>query len=123
MKTPRRPIKRMSAKRRRMLDRVTPERDAWAENFESCWICPWTVGDWWDYETWPPVLDTHEMVPRSRSKRALCVPNYFRVCRWCHEREIPFMSLTAQLATKKRRDPDGYDLETIKGLLGREAIR
>jgi hypothetical protein len=67
--------------------------------------------------------DCHEPVRRSHAPRQWGIrANYLLACRECHDRIVPSMPLSQQLAYKLLHDPDHFDLPEINRIKGGEPV-
>jgi hypothetical protein len=88
---------------------TTPEREAWRDTQERCWLCRQRRE-----------IQVHEITSGPNRKKALAEPcTWMAVCPWCHD-ELQYLPLPAQLAHKLLNDPENYDRQRVNVIRRRQ---
>lgn len=94
------------------------EREAWAEQFNRCWICFCTARN---VSVTGPGLETHEIASRAQAPNRWAEKcNYFRSCPTCHREVLSWICEALQLAYKRMNDPENYDRVKVNLMRGRQ---
>lgn len=89
--------------RRRIL--TTPEREAWRDTQNRCWLCGKRCE-----------IQVHEITSGPHRQKALSEPcTWIATCLRCHD-TFQYMPLPAQLAYKLLNDPANYDRQRVNAV-------
>ena len=80
--------------------------------FGECMLC----GDAWRNGVFPKVLDVHEIARGAARKLAVVTPATWLVLCRVHHDEVACWPVTRQLALKKLRDAERFNLEIVNRL-------
>ena len=104
-------MRRLSAKRRKLIDEASPARQAFAREFPRCWICGKRADD------------VHEIARGpARGNAYADRSTWLRLCRLCHDDVGDYSKypIARQLWLKRTNDPEYYDRERVNMLRGRQ---